>query len=152
MIRTLIFVARKTSEPQVRSDKTALGGPGTALGTNGNLQLQWDNRVFRTQPYWYNNQSMQEFIQRIKERPEGVTWFCFSQGEGREAGEAGINSWLATLTSTRLELIGTPEEAGTIDIITNDVSVTAINPLERTQQIGVGGYHPPVGQVSAVGA
>ena len=152
MIRTLVFVARKTGEPQVRSNKTQLGGSGELEKTNGNLQLQWDNRVFRTQTPWYNNQSMQEMIERLKERPVGVTWFSFSFGEGRHAGEPGINSWLATLTSTRLEVIGTPEEAGTIDILTNDVSVTAINPLERTQQIGVGGYHPPVGQVSAVGA
>jgi hypothetical protein len=158
MIRTLAFVFRKSSL-RTEGDKVAFGGPATApSGENktgvasGNIQLQWDNRVFRTQPFWYNNQSMEELIQYLKERPKGVIWFAFSQGEGREAGEAGINSWLATLTSTRLELLGSAEEAGTVDIVVNDVSVTAINPLERTQQIGVGGYHPPVGQVSQVGA
>lgn len=159
MIRTLAFIFRKSSL-RTEGDKVAFGGPAKSpggentaqSGNTGNVQLQWDNRVFRTQPFWYNLQSMEELIQGLSERPKGVIWFCFSQGEGREAGEAGINSWLATLTSTRLELLGSAEEAGTVDILVNDVSVTAINPLERTQQIGVGGYHPPVGQVSQVGA
>lgn len=144
MIRTLIFVFRESG---VRKEGDKVANTGAS-----NLQVQWDNRVFRTQTPFYNWQSQQEFIERLKERKKGVYWFTFSQGEGRHAGEPGINSWLATLTSTRLELLNTAENAGTVDILVNDVSVTAINPLERTQQIGVGGYHPPVGQVSNVAA
>ena len=144
MIRTLAFVFRETG---VRKEGDKVANTGAS-----NLQVQWDNRVFRTQTPFYNWQSQQEMVERIKERKKGVYWFCFSQGENRHAGEPGINSWLATLTSTRLELLNTAENAGTVDILVNDVSVTAINPLERTQQIGVGGYHPPVGQVSNVAA
>ncbi len=144
MIRTLIFVFRESG---VRKEGDKVANTGAS-----NLQVQWDNRVFRTQTPFYNWQSQQEQITRLKERKKGVYWFCFSQGEGRSAGEPGINSWLATLTSTRLELLNTAENAGTVDILVNDVSVTAINPLERTQQIGVGGYHPPVGQISNVAA
>jgi len=144
MIRTLVFVFR---EGGVRKEGDKVANTGAS-----NLQVQWDNRVFRTQTPFYNWQSMEEAIERIKERKKGVYWFCFSQGENRHAGEPGINSWLATLTSTRLELLNTAENAGTVDILVNDISVTAINPLERTQQIGVGGYHPPVGQVSNVAA
>jgi hypothetical protein len=144
MIRTLVFVFR---EGGVRKEGDKVANTGAS-----NLQVQWDNRVFRTQTPFYNWQSQQEMIERIKERKKGVYWFCFSQGENHHAGEPGINSWLATLTSTRLELLNTAENAGTADMLVNDVSVTAINPLERTQQIGVGGYHPPVGQVSNVAA
>jgi hypothetical protein len=139
MIRTLAFVFRVTG---ARSE-TPVPNP---------LQLQWDNRVFRTQSPFYNNQSMQEMVERIAERPTGVYWFQFSQGEHRHAGENEINSWLATLTSTRLELLGASGGAGTVDILVNDVSVTAINPLERTKQVGVGGYHPPIGESSPVAA
>lgn len=144
MIRTLVFVFRESG---VRKEGDKVANTGAS-----NLQVQWDNRVFRTQTPFYNWQSQQEAVERIKERKKGVYWFCFSMGENRHAGEPGINSWLATLTSTRLELLNTAENAGTVDILVNDVSVTAINPLERTQQIGVGGYHPPVGQVSNVAA
>lgn len=139
MIRTLAFVFRAAG---VRSDTPAPETP----------QLQWDNRVFRTMSQFYNWQSMQEMVERITERPVGVYWFPFSQGEHRHAGEAEINSWLATLTSTRLELLGNSAGAGTVDILVNDVSVTAINPEERTQQIGVGGYHPPIGQSNRIAA
>jgi hypothetical protein len=139
MIRTLVFVFRVAG---ARSDTPA---PNP-------LQLQWDNRVFRTQQQYYNQQSMVELVNRISERPTGVYWFCFSQGEHRLAGENEINSWLATLTSTRLELLGASGGAGTVDILVNDVSVTAVNPLERTKQIGVGGYHPPIGESSPVAA
>jgi hypothetical protein len=144
MIRTLIFVFRESG---VRKEGDKVANTGAS-----NLQVQWDNRVFRTQTPFYNWQSQQEMIERLKERKKGVYWWSFSMGEGRHAGEPGINSWLATLTSTRLEVLNTAENAGTVDILVNDVSVTAINPLERTQQIGVGGYHPPVGQISNVAA
>jgi hypothetical protein len=139
MIRTLVFVFRAAG---VRSDTPAPLFP----------QLQWDNRVFRTHSQFYNWNSMEEFVEKISERPTGVLWFQFSQGEHRHAGENEINSWLATLTSTRLELLGNSGGAGTVDILVNDVSVTAINPLERTRQIGVGGYHPPVGETNTVAA
>jgi hypothetical protein len=145
MIRTLIFVYRKGGVREKSEEVAATGA--------SNMQVQWDNRVFRTQTPFYNWQSeSQERVERLKERKKGVYVWSFSMGEGRHVGEPGINSWLATLTSTRLEVINTAEAAGTVDILVNDVSVTAINPLERTQQIGVGGYHPPVGQVSNVAA
>lgn len=140
MIRNLLFVYRTTATNTPRSE-----GPAPST-----LQLQWDNRVFRTQSKYYNQQLQRELIDQIGERLTGVYLFSFSMGEQRHAGANEINAWLATLTATRLELLGNSSEAGTVDILVNDVSVTAINPLERTQQIGVGGYHPPIGESSSV--
>jgi len=140
-IRTLIFVFR---EAGARSNK-ACPEP---------IQLQWDQRVFRVLTQNQDEIWQIEMIPSLwsKKVETGVFWFPFSQGEHREAGENEINSWLGTLTSTRLELLGNSEKAGTVDILVNDVSVTAVNPAERTLQVGVGGYHPPIGETSAVAA
>ena len=95
---------------------------------------------------------MKEQVVRLKAATAdaGVFAITFSKGEHRFAGENEWNSWLATLTATRLELRGPAEKSGEVNILTNDVSVTAPNPAERTTQIGTGGYHAPIGETNLV--
>jgi hypothetical protein len=116
------------------------------------LEIQLDNRIFRQYTLRVLRKIMKESVIRLKANTKdtGIYALMFNKGEGRLVGDNAFNSWLPTLTGTRLELRGTAEAAGEVNILTNDVSVTAVNPTERTQQVGVGGYHPPIGQTNYV--
>lgn len=116
------------------------------------FEIQLDNRIFRQYTRRILRKVMKESVIRLKAntKDNGVYALMFNRGEGRLVGDNAFNSWLPTLTGTRLELRGSAEESGEVNILTNDVSVTAVNPSERTQQIGVGGYHPPIGQTNYV--
>lgn len=138
MIRTLAFVCRNGSG--LRKD---------AVFPNP-WQIQLDNRVFRTASQRWLTTRMREQIPQLKERDTGVFVLSFSAGEQWYSGANEINSWLATLNATRLELLGSSAEAGKIDVLTNYISVTATNPEERTLQVGKSGLHPPVSETSEV--
>jgi hypothetical protein len=116
------------------------------------FEIQLDNRIFRQYSRRMLRKTMKEAVVRLKanKADEGIFALLFNKGEHRFAGENEWNSWLATLTATRLELRGPAEKAGEVNILTNDVSVTAPNPAERTTQIGTGGYHPPIGETNLV--
>lgn len=139
-IRTLIFEFIEASAPPARSDKVC---PDP-------FEIQLDNRLFRQYTRRILRKTMKEMVVRLKAATKdvGVYAISFSKGEHRLVGENEWNSWLATLTATRLELRGPAETAGEVNILTNDISVTAPNPAERTTQVGTGGYHPPVGQTN----
>lgn len=138
MIRTLAFVCRNASGE--RKD-TVFPNP---------FQVQLDNRTFRTATQRWLIETMREETSQIKERDVGVFVMSFSKGEKQDSGANEINSWLATLNATRLELLGNSAVAGSMDILTNFITVTASNPEERTLQVGRGGLHPPVGATSEV--
>lgn len=138
-IRAVIFEFRESGK---RSNKPA---PDP-------FEIQLDNRIFRQYTRRILRKVMKESVIRLKanEADTGIFALLFNKGEGRLVGDNAFNSWLATLTGTRFELRGSAEEAGEVNILTNDVSVTAVNPAERTQQVGVGAYHPPIGQTNYV--
>lgn len=132
LIRTLIFVARESG---VRND-APFPDPYT---------LNWDSRDLRSStPASVLRKEMREYIPELVARDTGVYVFTFSYGEDRYAGALGINSWLATVTATRLELDGTSGNAGTLDILVNDVSVAEVMPAARAVEVSATGYHPPV--------
>lgn len=78
--------------------------------------------------------------------PAGVVVIPFNFGEGRTVGGSGVNSWLPTVTGTRLQLTGTQEAStpGEIGAYVNDVSVAETNPALRPVAHGPGGYTPQV--------
>ncbi len=78
--------------------------------------------------------------------PAGVVVLPFNFGEGRVVGGSGVNSWLPTVTGTRLQLTGTQEAStpGEIGAFVNDVSVAETNPALRPVAHGPGGYTPQV--------
>lgn len=140
MVRTLAFICRNSS-----------GERKNGIFPNP-FQIQLDNRTFRTASQKYLKEQMRDMCSQIKEVDTGVFVMHFSQGEQRLAGSNEINSWLSTLNSTRLELLGNSEEEGKMDMLTNFITVTATNPEERGLQVGRGGFHPPIGETSAVAA
>lgn len=131
LIRTLAFIFR---EAGVRSEKP-MPDPFT---------LNWDSRDLQIASKRLLRKLMREYTEQLSERDVGVYLFGFSYGEHRHFGENEINSWLATVSATRLELVGTTEEAGTVDQVVNDVSVAETNPQTRAVETSATGYHPPV--------
>lgn len=131
LIRTLAFVMR---EAGVRSEKP-FPDPFT---------FNWDSRDLQIASKRLLRKLMREFTEQLSERDVGVYVFGFSYGEHRHFGENEINSWLPTVSATRLEIVGTTEEAGTVDQVVNDVSVAETNPQTRAVETSATGYHPPV--------
>ena len=78
--------------------------------------------------------------------PTGVVALPFNFGEGRNVGGSGVNSWLPTVTGTRLQVTGAQEVSteGEIGVYVNDVSVAETNPAMRPVAHGPGGYTPQV--------
>lgn len=136
LIRTLIFVARASG---VRSD-TPFPDP---------YILSWDNRNLRNSSATTLRKQMREMVESLTARDTGVFVLPFSYGEGRHVGDNSVNSWLATVTATRLELDGSSGGAGTLDIIVNDVSVAETMPAARAVETSATGYHPSVGAIPA---
>jgi hypothetical protein len=131
LIRTLAFVCRESG---VRSEKP-FPDPFT---------FNWDSRDLQIASKRLLRKLMREFTEQLSTRDVGVYVFGFSYGEHRHFGENEINSWLPTVSATRLEIVGTTEEAGTQDIVVNDVSVAETNPQTRAVEQSATGYHPPV--------
>lgn len=131
LIRTLAFVMR---EAGVRSEKP-FPDPYT---------FNWDSRDLQIASKRLLRKLMREMVEQLSTRDVGVYVFGFSYGEHRHFGENEINSWLPTVSATRLEIVGTTEEAGTADIVVNDVSVAETNPQTRAVEQSATGYHPPV--------
>lgn len=131
LIRTLAFVCRVAG---VR-DERPFADPFT---------LNWDSRDLQIASKRLLRKLMREFVEQLSARDVGVYVFGFSYGEHRHYGENEINSWLPTVSATRLEVVGTTEEAGTQDVVVNDVSVAETNPQTRAVEQSATGYHPPV--------
>lgn len=70
--------------------------------------------------------------------PTGVYPFILSEGNtGWVAGSINPNTYLSTNASTRLEIKGNSEEKGSMDIIVNDVSVSAVTSQGRREFAGL---------------
>jgi hypothetical protein len=136
LIRTLAFVMRKAG---VRTD-AVFPDPWT---------LNWDSRLLQVASARVLRKLMREYVSQLVERDTGVFVWGFSYGTDRNFGANQINSWLPTVSATRLELVGPSAEAGTCDVITNDVSVAETNPAARAVESSATGYAPPVAPTMA---
>lgn len=131
LIRTLAFVTRIAG---VRSD-AVYPDPWT---------LNWDSRILQVASARVLKKLMREYVCQLAERDTGVFVWGFSYGKGRFFGNSAINSWLPTVSATRLELIGPSASAGTVDIVNNTVSVAETNPAARAVETSATGFAPPV--------
>jgi len=73
----------------------------------------------------------------------GVYAFLWNYNGWKNVGGPGFHSWLPTLPATRFELTGT-FGAGTVDMLSNTVSVAETNPALRGVSPSATGYSPPV--------
>jgi hypothetical protein len=136
MLRLLTFVGRKAS------------GERTEEQFPDPFNLVWDTGYLQVATRRLLQIRMREMIEQLAERDKGVYCFNWSYGTGRHAGDSAVSALLPTVTATRLEVTGSSAEAGTLDIITNTVSVAEISPAVRPQSPSATGYSPPAPPVT----
>lgn len=133
LIRNLIIIAR--TEAGVRSDKVF---PNPAA-------LEWDSRGIREDSQNMLQELLAASVPELKTRDEGVFVYPLDRSTKNTVGDDSPTLWYPTVQSTRLELRGTTEEAGTLQIITNDVAPVAVQPQERYEERSRTGFAPEVG-------
>ena len=123
-----------------------------AAGTRTNaiwpepFQFRWDTELLLISGLRQLKKIARELTNDLTALDAGVLPLPFNFGEGRTVGGSGLNSWLPTVTSSRLQITGAQptSEPGTIDVFTNDVSMAETNPALRPVVPGPGGYTPSV--------
>lgn len=114
LIRNLIYVARDSS-----GDRSATVEPDE-------ITLSWDSRqVVVGVPNAVHRAAMEEAF-GLTTIPTGVLAFQFTDDQDGAAGYESRHLWLPTVSSTRLELSASFGAAGTLEIVTNDIAVTAL--------------------------
>lgn len=133
LIRNLIIIAR--TEAGARADKVYFNP----------AQLEWDSRGIREDSQNMLVEQMAASVPELKTRDTGVFAYTFNRSTKNTVGDDSPTLWYPTVQSTRLEVRGSNEEAGTLQIITNDVAPVAVRPEERYQEESRTGFHPEVG-------
>lgn len=133
LIRNLIIIAR--NEAGERKD-AVFPDPAT---------LEWDSRQIREDSQMKLIESLAAAIPELKTRDTGVFAYLFDTIAKNTVGDDSPTLWYPTVQSTRLEIAGNTEEAGSWQIITNDVAPVAVQPVERYEQESRTGFHPEMG-------
>lgn len=110
------------------------------------LLLRWDTEMLVISSMASLRKIVRELTNDQVNTPAGCLCLPWNFGEGRFVGGSGVNSWLPTVTATRLEITGTQPVStpGEVGVYVNDVSVAEINPALRPATPGPGGYLPQV--------
>jgi hypothetical protein len=110
------------------------------------FQFRWDTELLLISGMRQLRKIARELTNDLTQIDAGVIPLPFNFGEGRTVGGSGLNSWLPTVTSSRLQITGAQpaSEPGTVDVFTNDVSMAETNPALRPVVPGPGGYTPQV--------
>jgi hypothetical protein len=130
MIRMLAFIARKS-------------GARTEEAFPDPYNLVWDTGYLRISTRRLLQIRMREVVEQLSTRDVGVYLFNWSTGTQRYAGANEVSAYIPTVTATRLELTGASPEEGTLDVLTNTVSIAEINPALRPVSRNASGYQPP---------
>lgn len=133
LIRNVFVIARTAAG--VRSDKVF---PAPAL-------LEWDARKIREDSQNMQVEMLSASTPELKSRDTGVFAYLLDRSTKNTVGDDSPALWLPTAQSTRMEIKGNNEEAGTLQIITNDVAPVAVQPNERYQEESRTGFQPEFG-------
>lgn len=98
-------------------------------------QFLWARIIFRVASRQRLQDDAQRYLANSTAIETGVYPIIYSYGQGRNSGENGVNSWLPTVNSTRMELKGTFKE-GEVTILTNDVAVAPVAEVARREVPG----------------
>lgn len=119
LIRNIIFIAR--NEAGERKDGVF---PDPAI-------LEWDSRKIREDSQVMLQEFLAASVPELKTRDTGVFAYPLDRSTKNTVGDDNPSLWYPTAQSTRLEVRGNTEEAGSWQIITNDVAPVAVQPQER---------------------
>lgn len=137
LIRNVFIIARTAAG--VRSDKVF---PTPAL-------LEWDARKIREDSANMMTEMLAASTPELKSRDTGVFAYLLDRSTKNTVGDDSPALWLPTAQSTRMEIKGNNEEAGTLQIVTNDVAPVAVQPQERYQEESRTGFQPEFGAAPA---
>lgn len=135
-IRNLILIGR---------DNTG-GTPRNNAVFPDPLYFRWNADILHIIGLRQLRKIARELVPDLTAMDAGVFVMPYNFGQGRFAGGSGVNSWLPTFTSTRLQVFGSQAVStpGNIDVFTNDVSVAETNPALRPVHGAGGGIPVPV--------
>lgn len=139
LIRNLVIIAR--NEAGVRKD---------AVFPNP-CSLEWDSRGIREDSQVMLQELLASSVPELKTRDAGVFAYPLDRSTKNTVGDDSPMLWYPTVQSTRLEIRGNTEEAGTLQLITNDVAPVAVQPAERYQEESRTGFHPETSGAGQVG-
>lgn len=139
LIRNLIVIARNAAGE--RKD-AVFPNPAT---------LEWDSRSMREDSQNMLIEHLAASVPELKTRDAGVFAYLLDRSLKNTVGDDSPNLWYPTVQSTRLEIRGNAEEAGTWQIITNDVAPVSVLPAERYMQESATGFHPESGGAGQAG-
>ena len=137
LIRNVFIICR--NEAGVRSNKVM---PSPAI-------LEWDARKIREDTQVMLEEYLAASVPELKSRDTGVFAYLLDRSTKNTVGDDSPALWLPTAQSTRMEIKGNNEEAGTLQIITNDVAPVAVQPNERYQEESRTGFQPELGAAPA---
>lgn len=133
LIRNLIIIARNAAGERKDS---VFPDPAT---------LEWDSRSMREDSQKMLIEHLMASIPEIAKRDVGVFAYLLDRSTKNTVGDDSPNLWYPTVQSTRLEVRGNAETAGSWQIITNDVAPVSVLPAERYMQESATGFHPEQG-------
>lgn len=139
LIRNLVIIAR--NEAGERKDGVF---PDPAI-------LEWDSRKIREDSQVMLQELLAASVPELKTRDTGVFAYLLDRSTKNTVGDDTPTLWYPTVQSTRLEVKGQSEEAGSWQIITNDVAPVAVQPAERYQEESRTGFHPESSGAGQVG-
>jgi len=139
LIRNLTIIAR--NEAGERKDGVF---PDPAI-------LEWDSRKIREDSQVMLQELLSASVPELKTRDTGVFAYLLDRSTKNTVGDDSPTLWLPTVQSTRMEIRGNAEEAGSLQIITNDVAPVAVQPSERYQEESRTGFHPESSGAGQVG-
>lgn len=134
LIRWICFVGRKTSAEGERNDKVMPSQP----------ILFWDGRQLYNEPKSYRFTRSNEPINSTTAlgRPTGVVAYTFNRTALDRCGDERPYLYLPTTEATRLELEGSFEEAGVMQVLTCEVAPAEVNPAQRYVESNATAFHP----------
>jgi hypothetical protein len=118
-IRTIVLIARDTTG--ARND-SVLPNP-FSLNING--------KVLTAESVTLRKTLMGQMLASGASVDVGVLAFYFNNSVLGKCGDESSELWLPTLQSNRLELVGQSQTAGTLEIVTNDISIVEIDQSQR---------------------
>lgn len=130
LIRSLVIIARKENGERANGVF-----PNPAI-------LEWDSRKIREDSQNMLVEMLFASVPQLKERDAGVFAYLLDRSTKNTVGDDTPTLWYPTVQSTRLEIKGNAAEAGTLQIITNDVAPVAVAPAERYVEESRTGFHP----------
>jgi hypothetical protein len=119
-IRCMAFIARDATNVRVN---TVFPDP---------YNWNWDGNTIRNQSQSAMRQELYEKTDGILTVPAGVYALTFNHGgpNGR-LGNEDPDLWLPTTQSARIDISGTSAVAGTVQVLTNDVTTVEVDQTER---------------------